>query len=276
MSRQTSRAVLLALWAGGLELIELPVLKAILTVFNVLRREYHQESVSPNPELNKFSLPMDSFEAGFSLWGWWVFATGTTSILSLTLEILWCFAPSLASHVGWFRTPIAHAIMMLAGSLLPGAFVGASQWLVLQRRVTISKWWIVATSTGASLFFAIFVAAHFQTIFIVGAPVSTLINRLNLGLVSGLVLGILIGFSQWLILRRHSKRAGWWLAANIFAWIISCPLCFVVGQFSRSFFKSSFMDVVATLAIWPLTALLTGPVMALLVSNNSRTSPTSE
>jgi hypothetical protein len=33
------------------------------------------------------------------------------------------------------------------------------------------------------------------------------------------VFGLVVGIAQWLVLRRYSARAGWWIVANVFAWL---------------------------------------------------------
>jgi hypothetical protein len=34
----------------------------------------------------------------------------------------------------------------------------------------------------------------------------------------GLILGTILGVPQWLALRRHVPKAGWWVPANALAW----------------------------------------------------------
>lgn len=43
----------------------------------------------------------------------------------------------------------------------------------------------------------------------------------------GLVLGPLLGVPQWLVLRRHLSRAGWWVPANALAWMLGMVVIFV-------------------------------------------------
>ena len=38
-----------------------------------------------------------------------------------------------------------------------------------------------------------------------------------------------IGLAQWLVLRRHAPRAGWWVVATPLAWTVSVPVGWAVG-----------------------------------------------
>jgi hypothetical protein len=39
----------------------------------------------------------------------------------------------------------------------------------------------------------------------------------------GMVLGSIFGFAQWLVLRRHVRRARLWMHANALAWLSGGP-----------------------------------------------------
>jgi hypothetical protein len=45
----------------------------------------------------------------------------------------------------------------------------------------------------------------------------------------GLVLGPVLGVPQWLALRGHVVRAGWWVPANSAAWALGMPVVFAVA-----------------------------------------------
>jgi hypothetical protein len=49
----------------------------------------------------------------------------------------------------------------------------------------------------------------------------------GLAAVLGLVAGPVLGSAQWLVLRRHRRRAGLWLWANACAWAVGMPLIFL-------------------------------------------------
>ena len=100
----------------------------------------------------------------------------------------------------------------LAGGLIAGAVIGASQWLALRRVV---PWlWIAATSVGMAAGLA------------VGAAVVDYgIERADL-MIMGAITGAGVGGLQALVLARHGiAGAAWWAAANpptwALAWLVS-------------------------------------------------------
>jgi hypothetical protein len=35
-----------------------------------------------------------------------------------------------------------------------------------------------------------------------------------------------LSFAQWLVLRKKVKQAGWWIPANMLAWLVGMPIIF--------------------------------------------------
>lgn len=70
-------------------------------------------------------------------------------------------------------------------------------------------WWVLVT-----------VAGWFLGILLIALPgwlgwTATPLNNLDLIL---LVMGLAIGITQWLLLRRRFAQAGWWIPANALGW----------------------------------------------------------
>jgi hypothetical protein len=42
----------------------------------------------------------------------------------------------------------------------------------------------------------------------------------------GAVAGAVLSFAQWLVLRKAAARAGWWIPANMLAWLGGMPVIF--------------------------------------------------
>jgi hypothetical protein len=82
-----------------------------------------------------------------------------------------------------------------------GASTGTAQWLVLlvlQRQVSRSGWWVLASTLGGA----------------VGLAVGSEVAEGLVGAASYAVIGASVGTAQWLVLRRHVSRSGWWVLAS--------------------------------------------------------------
>jgi hypothetical protein len=92
---------------------------------------------------------------------------------------------------------------------LVSLLTGALQYGLLRRYLPRMGWWVVATVAGWLL-----------GVLSIALPgwlgwTDTPLNNLDLIF---LVMGVAIGITQWLLLRRRLARAGWWIAANALGW----------------------------------------------------------
>jgi hypothetical protein len=120
--------------------------------------------------------------------------------------------PDRRLHRNLIAGPVDSVTSALAGGLIAGAVIGATQWLAL--RQLVSWLWIAATSIG--------VAAGLT---LGAALVNFGIGRVDLMLM-GAVTGVLVGVLQAVVLtRQHISGAVWWATANApawaFAWLVS-------------------------------------------------------
>jgi len=110
----------------------------------------------------------------------------------------------------WFYWIMATTIGWLAGALffsgipviISGAAISALQWAVLQKRIHKASRWATYSFTGWTIGYFLFV----------------LLSAGNLPLPGGILLGAVVGFSQWLLLRKEFNWAGWWILISIIAW----------------------------------------------------------
>lgn len=95
------------------------------------------------------------------------------------------------------------------------AFVGTMQWLALNlvHGLDSSRWWIPLTMAGW------FLGGY--GMFTIGDGASKTIQ--------GILLGVPVGFAQYLFLRRRVHRAGWWICASIVSIAISWVLAGMMG-----------------------------------------------
>jgi hypothetical protein len=117
------------------------------------------------------------------------------------------------------------AAALIAAGMGEGATLGFAQWLVLRRAIPAlpREQWVWATALAAALAWLIGMLP--STIEDIGA-----LNRMFL-VVGVAILGTLficsIGGAQWVVLRRYTPRAGWWVLANAIAWPAGVAVPFV-------------------------------------------------
>jgi hypothetical protein len=172
-----------------------------------------------------------------SLWLRWVFANAVGEALGLgtTALIGAAIVSSLGEGTSVLATLALAAVAVLAGTLVEGAVVGTAQWWVLRGPLPGIRWrtWAVGTSAGA--FIAWLLGMIPSTVLSLGAdsggagaapaePSNTVV--LALAFLMGLVLGPVLGFAQWLVLRRFVSHAALWMPANAFAWAFGMVVIF--------------------------------------------------
>jgi uncharacterized integral membrane protein len=109
----------------------------------------------------------------------------------------------------------------LVGGAVGGGFVALCQHLILRRRLTATNGWVwvtlVAWTAGwASGWIAIDTFSALSAPYTRGMPLTAV--GMPLTFVIGVMAGALVGLAQWVILRRHVKQAGWWMAATAGSW----------------------------------------------------------
>ena len=191
------------------------------------------------------------------------------------LWVRWVIANSLAETVGLgsafgigivlfpylqapgLQTALASAVAaILAGTLIEGTVVGTAQWLVLRRPLPGIRWraWALATGVGA---FVAWTSGMLPGT-LLGAdtegaapaePSAAVVYGLAAAM--GLVAGSILGTPQWLVLRRHLRRAALWIPANALAWAPGMILAFVAADFlfSAGTGMTTMLLAVATLAV---------------------------
>jgi hypothetical protein len=124
-----------------------------------------------------------------------------------------------------------------------GLLTGVVQYGMLRRFLPRMGWWVLATLGG----------------WILGMFLIALLIRLdwmtpsNLDLTL-LLLGLSIGFGQWLILMHRLPGAGWWVAANLLGW----------GLLSL-IFEGNFIDQYGLFTLGFCPACTTAATLALLM-----------
>ena len=149
----------------------------------------------------------------------WILYNSVAFVVVLTAVAVLSWIGADVLHVSLaHRGRVMALLVATVGAFLFGGVLGGLQWLVIRQRVPVDrKRWIVA-SVGPALVGWLFV--------ILPAVISAQDSGTN---VSGayllaasqtLALGPLLGLSQAAVLRVHTSRWAWWIAANIISWLI--------------------------------------------------------
>ena len=109
-------------------------------------------------------------------------------------------------------------LVATVGAFLFGGVLGGLQWLVIRQRVPVDrKRWIVASVGPALVGWLLVILPAVITAQDSGTNVS---GAYLLAASQSLALGPLLGLSQAAVLRDHTSRWAWWIAANIISWLI--------------------------------------------------------
>jgi len=168
-------------------------------------------------------------------WLRWVAANAGSEAVGLSAVLLVGFGvlgARLAGLPGAWPAVLSLAAGVLLG-IFEGIVVGAAQGIVLRRRLPrlALRTWIVATVIGAMVAWGLGMLPSTLMAADTGGGQAaaempealTYVMAAGMGLVSGVILAL----AQWLALRPHVRRAGWWLPANALAWLCGMPLVFL-------------------------------------------------
>jgi hypothetical protein len=179
---------------------------------------------------------------------WWALTTAVGLALAAAL-----FFPIDAATDG----PVHKG---LAGVAV-GLGLGVGQWLFIRRLFDGAGWWIVATLIG-------FGVAGFAL------GVGTTDELARRGLTSevvGFVLGAAAGVAQWVVLRRVSRRAVWWLPASTAAFGLGW---FVMWRFDYDLYSDEIVPFVVNLALLVVPfVLISGLTMRWILDSSRLTVP---
>ena len=133
-----------------------------------------------------------------------------------------------------------------------GFVTGFLQFGLLRRYLPHMGWWVLATTGGWLLGLFLILIPGWLNIWTY--------ESFDLDL-AFIVMGLSIGVGQWLLLRRHLPRAGWWVGANVVGWgLLGLITDGSMGQFGL-------------LALGFLPACVTALVFALLWNRAHPTEP---
>jgi hypothetical protein len=157
------------------------------------------------------------------LWLRWTLATALGELLGFSLAMVLGALIYLA--IGTSLETYGDAAMlgsaMLAG-IVEGSILSFAQWLVLRRHIRslpLKEWWL-GTMGGAVAAYMVGTAVGVYSGNLIAFAQLHIVVIVGFGLVFVAALGAILGFAQWLVLRRHLTKASLWITANIVAWTV--------------------------------------------------------
>ncbi len=195
-----------------------------------------------------------------TLWQRWVAANALGELIGLGTTFSLGFL--VFNAIG--EPSSVSAILLLAGATvltgaIEGTVVGLAQWQAMRIALPIVlKEWVLATLWGALCAWLLGIVP--STLMSLGEQASgtpaaepPLAIMMLLGGAMGLILGIVLAFPQWLVLKKYVAHATWWFPANSLAWLVGMPIIF--GGMDMAFASTSALAVGLAIA---LTLLIAG------------------
>ena len=127
----------------------------------------------------------------------------------LTLWLSWVLASAAA---GAYFGATTEDTALFGHLVMPGLIVGVAQWLVLRRYLPYAGWWILASALGWILGSIVMLTIYGIIDQILGIRLP---SRILSPVVISTLYGAALGAAQWLVLRGHTQRAGWWVLISV-------------------------------------------------------------
>lgn len=152
-------------------------------------------------KINKLSI---NWKFGFS----WTLATMMGLVLGIAISLIVITVISTITTIDEDTI----AIFIILPSI--GFLVGILQSLNLRRRVSWANMWIWVTAVGWMISIPLALALYTWLRSISDSALVDVWGKT----IQATMIAIFIGAVQWLLLRRHISRAGWWILANLIGW----------------------------------------------------------
>jgi len=172
--------------------------------------------------------------SGARLWRRWVAANGAAEMLGLgaTFAVIASSFARLESEPGVAGVLLSFLLAVGSGAI-EATLVGLAQWWAMHPwfpGITRRTWWL-ATLVGALVAYVLgYLPSTLMSLNAEAAqaPVAEPPQWIVLVLAAGLgaVGGAVLSFAQWLVLRKNVPHAGWWIPANMLAWLVGMPIIF--------------------------------------------------
>ncbi len=215
----------------------------------------------------------------WTLWLRWVAANALGEMLGLGMTfgvVVLVFSQLGAQQsVGIVLVSFLFAV---ASGAIEATLVGLGQWWAMHpwfSTITRRAWWL-ATLAGALVAYVLgylpstLMSLGEQTSQTPAAePPQWVVLLLAAGM--GAVAGAVLSFAQWLALRKKVARAGWWIPANMLAWLAGMPIIFWgidATQKSQPLWQATLLLTGILVLTGAVVGALHGVVLVRLVGQN--------
>jgi hypothetical protein len=215
----------------------------------------------------------------WTLWLRWVAANALGEMLGLGMTfgvVVLVFSQLGAQQsVGIVLVSFLFAV---ASGAIEATLVGLGQWWAMHPwfpTITRRAWWL-ATLAGALVAYVLgylpstLMSLGEQTSQTPAAePPQWVVLLLAAGM--GAVAGAVLSFAQWLALRKKVARAGWWIPANMLAWLAGMPIIFWgidAAQKSQPLWQATLLLTGILVLTGAVVGALHGVVLVRLVGQN--------
>lgn len=169
------------------------------------------------------------------LWAIWNLVTDIGMTLSLVAGFV--FFAYLGIREVFYQISAFIVFGSISG-LMGGALVGLFQWLVLRNKIKNAGRWILATALGWMAGITILVVSVFW--YELGDTVSIFFTAA--------IVGGVVGFAQFCVLKNETSDAGLWVPTNIVGWIVAILLARGIAN-TGLHFEGGITEVVAGLIV---------------------------
>lgn len=182
--------------------------------------------------------------------------------------LIWILATGIAGAIIGYMAVPGDFFWELIGS---GFVVGIAQWLVLRRYIKSSIWWIPLSGFGwiLGIFLMIFTGDIFDPLVDFLTSVGGLWGVFWLNIVRQPINFAVLGFFQWLLLRRHFRYAGWWILATALSGIVRGGIGAYVCAATCKIGGGSISNGVG----WAASSAITGILLLWLINNHRKNLP---
>ncbi len=155
--------------------------------------------------------------------------------------------------------------------IMSGFIVGIAQWVVLRRYIKSAIWWIPASGLGwiLGIHLMIFTGVILNPLFESLESIGGLWQVFWLNITHEPINFAVLGFAQWLVLRRHFRYAYWWIVASALSGAVRGAVGFYVCAVTCKFDGGTISNGVG----WAASATITGILLLWLVNNHRKNLP---